>query len=439
MWDKFKSSRGFYILISILAAIAFWLYVDLAQTPDASVTIKNIPVAYIGADQLEAQGLLILDETQTINIRVSGPRSVITKLNRNNIIITAPTASITQAGVYSLDCTVNLPSSVTSTSASPVRIVSRSASAVDVTVVQMVSKTIDIIPEFTGTLAPNRFSDKDSFVLDQRQLEIQGEERAVASVDHAKVVLSETNLNDTWTGWLDVVLCDHEGNEIHSDWIDLETSAISAVFYVECEKELPLTVTLVSGGGATESDASYEVSPQTIKVTGQEIVLDALDEINLGTVDLGQIITTETYQFAIELPSGVSSQDEDLTTAKVQVQINGLETRRVVTSNIKLTGAPEGFEYAYGDLEVRVRGKAAAFDVLMSDDIQVTLDLSGVEIADQTTVLIPATVEVIGISELGVMGSYSMDVTAITSTAESSEETETVDAMRAQFSDDQAE
>ena len=171
MWEKIKNSRGFYMILSVLAAIACWLYVD-AQNPDASVSINNIPVTYIGTEHLEEQDLLLLDEAPAINIRVSGPRSVITKLNRNNIKITASASDITAAGVYSLDCTINLPSAVTSTSSNDVRITSRSASAIDVTVVKMVSKTVDIIPEFTGTVAANHFYDEDSFVLQQHQIEI---------------------------------------------------------------------------------------------------------------------------------------------------------------------------------------------------------------------------------------------------------------------------
>ena len=413
MWEKIKNSRGFYMILSVLAAIACWLYVD-AQNPDASVSINNIPVTYIGTEHLEDQDLLLLDEAPAINIRVSGPRSAITKLNRSNIKITASASDITAAGVYSLDCTINLPSAVTSTSSSDVRIISRSASAIDVTVVKMVSKTVDIIPEFTGTVSANHFFDEDSFVLQQHQLEIRGEESVVESVSYAKVVLSASNLSTTWTGWLDVILCDQEGNPIQSDWLDMETNSISAAFYVESEKEIPLTVTLLSGGGATEADAFYEVTPATVKVTAQEVILENLAELNLGTIDLGQILTTGEYEFDIQLPNGVSNRDPDVTTAKVQVTIDGLETRRIVTSNIQLLNAPEEYEYTYGDLEVRVRGREEAVELLMSDDIQVTLDLSQVELTDQTTVTVPADVEIPGISELEVFGTYSMEISVHT-------------------------
>lgn len=410
MWSKFRNSRGFFALLAVLIAVVCWLYVDLAQMPDANITIKDIPVTFINLDGLEDRDLLILDEQPTIDIVVSGPRSVITQLNRNNIMITASASNITEAGVYSLNCTVTLPSSIISSTSRAARVISRSATAVDVTVVDMVSKSIPIRAEFTGTVANNRFYDDDSFVLQQKELEIWGEESVVNEVSYAKVVLSETNLTDTWTGWLDISLCNQEGQTIAPENLKMEVDSISAAFYVECTKEIPLTVTLTSGGGATAENAEYTISPPTIMVSGQEVVLDGLDEINLGTVDLSQVVTTGEYEFNITLPSGVSSMD-DVTSATVEVSISGLETRRIVTSNIQLLNAPEGHGYRYDNLEVRVRGQAEDFDMLMNNDIQVTLDMSDIDLVDGTTVSVPAQVEIVGISELGILGSYSVDVT----------------------------
>lgn len=413
MWEKLKNSRWSRVAIAILAAIVCWLYVDLARKPDANVTISNIPVNYIGVETLEEEGLFILDEDPFISVKVSGPRSVITRLDRSNIIITAEVSNITEAGVYSVRCDVNLPSSVTSASSSPVSVVSKSASAVDVTVVKKVSKTIEIVPEFTGTVAEDHFYDEDSFALQQRELEISGEESIVNSVSFAKVVLSEQNLSGTWTGYLDVILCDQTGQEIQPENLTLETEAISVAFYVECKKDVALTVHLVSGGGATQENAQCDIEPETVTVVGQEVILDSLEEINLGEVDLGQIVTTGEYEFPIELPNGVSLMEGESDVAKVQVSITGLETRRIATSNIKLINAPEGYRYEYADLEVRVRGRTEDFSVLMSEDIQVTLDLAELEVTEGETLTVPAQIEIIGISELGVLGTYSVEVSVL--------------------------
>ncbi len=413
MWNKFKGTRASYVLLSILIAIFCWLYVDLAQKPDAEQTISNIPVTYVNTDGLEEGELLILDDTPVITVTVSGPRSVITKLDRDNIVITADTSSITGAGVYSLNCNITLPSAITSASDSPVRIVSRSASAIDVNVVKMVSKEVPIRAEFTGTVAEQRYYDENSFVLQQKELTIRGEESQVNAVSYAKVVLSETDLAETWTGWLNIVLCDQDGQIIQPDNLSLEVDAISVAFYVECQKEIDLIVGVISGGGATYENAKWTIDPPTITVYGQEVVLNNLDTLEVGKIDLGEILTTGQYTFDIELPDGVSCK-EDVTEANVQVTIQGLETRKVTISKVQIINAPEGYTFEYAPLEVRVRGKAEDFELLMEDDIQVTLDLENVEITDGTPVTVAAQIETVGLPELGVLGSYHVELTPVT-------------------------
>lgn len=418
MWNRLRKSQAFYVVLSILGAIIFWLYIDIAQPSEAYVSIRSIPVTFHGTETLDGEGLLILGESPTIDIRVSGPRSVITRLNQNNVSVTASVGDITEAGVYSVELSVSLPSSVTSTTSQQVRIVSRSATAVDVSVVQMVSKTVEIHPVFAGSVAADRFYDEDSFVLQQRELTIRGEQSVVDAVSYARVVLTERNLSSTWTGWLDVELCDKEGNLVDPENLTMESDSISAAFYVESQKEVPLQVTLVPGGGAAVSDAEYTVTPETVTVTGQQIQLDDLSEIVLGSVELGKIITTGSYDFDIKLPSGLSIRNLTQTTAHVEVSIHGLETRRITASNIQYLHAPEGYTLSGKSVEVRVRGKEEAFTLLMSDDIVVTVDLEGAEVTDGAALTLPAAVEIEGISELGVLGSYSVEVTAVKQSTE---------------------
>lgn len=413
MWSKFKGSRASQVLLSILIAVICWLYVDLAETPDSEVQISNIPVTYTNAEILEEENLLILDESPSITIRVSGPRSVITKLDRDNIVITASAANITSAGVYSLDCVVSLPSSITSASENPVRIVSRSSSAVEVTVVRMVSKDVPIRAEFTGSVADTSkyFYDENSFVLQQNELTISGEESQVNAVSYAKVVLNETNLTETWTGWLNVILCNQDGQVVESDNLSLEVDAISAAFYVESMKEIQLTVGLIAGGGATSENARYTIDPSTITVRGEEILLSSLETLELGKINLGDIIASSEVTLPIKLPDGVSSKD-DLTEAKVQVSISGLETRKIAVSKIEVLNAPEGYVFDYAPIEIRVRGKTEDLDVLMEDDIKVTVDLADLEVVEGALLTVPASIEIVGLPEVGVLGSYHVGVTA---------------------------
>ena len=45
---RFNRSKVVRIVISILVAIAMWLYVDLERAPERTMTIRDIPVEFSG-------------------------------------------------------------------------------------------------------------------------------------------------------------------------------------------------------------------------------------------------------------------------------------------------------------------------------------------------------------------------------------------------------
>ena len=58
MSNKRKAVR---VAISILAAIAIWLYVDTVTTPSVSMTVRGIPVEFSGENTtLADKGLMLL-------------------------------------------------------------------------------------------------------------------------------------------------------------------------------------------------------------------------------------------------------------------------------------------------------------------------------------------------------------------------------------------
>ena len=45
-----KSQRAVYIMISILVAVVFWLYVDNTGANQRDVRLYNVPVTFVGAE-----------------------------------------------------------------------------------------------------------------------------------------------------------------------------------------------------------------------------------------------------------------------------------------------------------------------------------------------------------------------------------------------------
>ncbi len=421
MWSKISNSRVFYAVLAFLCAIAGWLYVETVQAPNTSTTLNNFPVTFIGEDALAEQGLMITEgKDTTVNLTLTGTRSVLSQLSRNNITITVQAASqISGAGTYSLEYYVSFPSSTDS----KVTVKNSSMSRIDVTVVQMASATVDIIGSFEGTVVEGALIDESSFVFESAQVTVSGESSLVEQVDHASVVLSETDLDDTWSGELDIVLVDAQGEPVDTTNLSCSIDSVYTTFPISFVKEVPLTVNFLEGGGASADNASYSFNTNdTVTISGTQDVLDEIDSISIGTIDLSQVITSEVLTFTIPVPDGITIIS-GLTTASVTVTITGLTTRVVEVSDIRFTNVPEGLEATSltQSVSVRIRATEDVMSLVMDTDVMLIVDLSDMDTSNIGTYYKAATVSVTGFADVGAVNDYQV-VVSLSEAVETTEE-----------------
>ena len=411
MWSKMRSSRGFFLFLSVAMAIAFWFYVDVTVEPDIRVTVRNIPVTYEGLEELEAKGLMLEEGADaTVNLTLVGRRSVIAQLNRGNIAVTADAAEqISGPGVQRLEYNVTFPTSVSNNG---IRINSRSVSAIDVVVVQSTTRSVPVVGDFTGTVESGYTA--GDFTLQFRQINISGDEGLVGQVDHALVILGLTGLSADWEGTLPVTLINKAGDPLEeedSDRLALSHEEMNVTMAVRRVKELKLTVDIKDGGGATAKDVNCTIQPERIQVSGSREALDKLKEWKLGTVDLSQVITSDKMTYNLNLPDGIHCESGE-EVATVSVQLPKLTTVKIQTDNIHLINVPENKTATVQNesMQIRVRGRKKALDLLVSDDISVQVDLNELDEGSYGTYTLPASVTLRGFTEIGVVGSYEARV-----------------------------
>ena len=411
MWNRIQNSRGFFIFLSVVIAIVCWFYVDITVEPDIHMSVRNIPVTYDGLDELESQGLMLEEGGDaTVTLNLVGKRSAVAQVNRSNIAVTVDAGNqITGPGVQRLEYDVTFPTSVNN---SGIRISSRSVSAIDVTVVQSTTRSVPVVGNFTGSVESGYMA--GDFTLQYRQINITGDETLVGQVDHAQVTLSQSGLSADWEGTLPVALINKAGDHLPEEDVerlDLSHEEMDVAMDVRRVKELRLTVDIKDGGGATEEDVICTIQPEHIRVSGSEKALSKLSEWKLGTVDLSQVITSEQLTYNLNLPDGIRCESGE-ESAVVSVKLPKLTTIKLETTNVKLLNAPEDRTVTLLNqpMEIRIRGKKKALDLLVSDDILVQADLSELDDSDYGTCTLPANVTLRGFSEIGVVGSYEVQV-----------------------------
>lgn len=240
---------------------------------------------------------------------------------------------------------------------------------------------------------------------------VSGPEEVVSHIKCAHVVLDRENLNRTVTGSVSYTLLDYEDNPVDLTELTVDVSTVQYTIPIVMLKDIVLTVDLIEGGGAKETNAVVDIKPNVLTVTGDAELLQGINRITLGAIDLAAFEQSYTVTYPIPLPNGAENLSGDKE-ATVTVSIRGLVSRRIITTNISFINVSQGYvanpitQYK----EVVIRGPAEIVSLVAQENVQLVADLSdyGNAVGRYS---VPTTVYITGYSEAGVVaGNYNVVV-----------------------------
>lgn len=400
-------------VLSILIAFGLWVYVVTVVRPESSKTYYNIPVVLEGESILTGRDLMIVGgKNATVTMEVYGNRTDLDKINSGNITIVADLTRIDRAGEVELSYDYSFPGDVASGALS---VLNRNPGTITLMVEERVSNEIDVIPTFVGE-APDSsmyIVDKGNLVLDHPTVKITGPESVLARIDHAKIEVDLTGRNETFIDTYRITLCDKNGEGVNAELVTASVAEVRGELKIEYYKDIPLTVAIEEGGGATKETCRLHYSPETIRVSGNQKVLSKLSSILLGTIKLAELPKATAVPFTIVLNEGLTNLD-GLTEAKVYVTFPGLATKDFTVTKIQALNVPEGMEYELitQALKVTVRGPQEEISKLTLNDITVTIDFADA-VAGTATFKPVITIDGKKFPNVGAAGIYSVSATLV--------------------------
>ena len=400
---RLKESRWVYILLSIVLAIVFWVYVRASVDPNGVTSIHNVRVETTGTSVLASQGLIISDiSPQMVELPVAGPTSARAELlrNRSGLCVRVDVSSCSE-GENTLRYREVWPEGINSDD------LTAKTSTLVVTVEKLYTKSFDVQFQLNGRVAQGY--QMGTPAIEPVSVVVGGPVEQVNQVDKVAAILESGELSERFAGDLPLVLLDKQGNSLTNLEVTLSTNTAYVVVPVVVVKEVPLTVNLVPGGGAAVDDAKQEIDPPSIVVSGAEADMAGLEEISLGSINLSNVEGTKPFTFPITLDPSLTNES-GLTTATVTVTVEGLDTEVFAVSNIRTTPPPSGYEadVVTQSVLVTVRGPAEDLDKVDASQIRIVADLSNVTTLG--TSVVPVRVYLDGIDTVGVIGTYSIVV-----------------------------
>ncbi|MBQ2920706.1 MAG: hypothetical protein IJE58_05945 [Oscillospiraceae bacterium] len=393
------------LLLSFVIALGLWMYVRTYVNTDYEQTFYNIPVALEGKTRLSERQLMLLSEEEyVVDLKVHGSRQDVSKINSGNIQVVADLSDINEPGEHNLTYSIIYPGDVPTGAVSA----ERDPDRVTLIVARRKTKEIPVQVNLEGDVPANYIKDNAAVELDHSVVEISGPESVVDQIDHAAITIDCEGRTETIYESCRYVLQDKKNTPVDAAWITTNVSEVKVYLPVSMVKKIPLKVTLVDGGGATEDTTTVQIEPKEISVSGSETALNALSELNLGTIDLSQITEDTVMEFEINLPEGVNNVS-NLPTAAVSISFPKLATREFTVSEFEALNLAPGmtWEPLTKQLIITVRGLKSEIQRLGATDIIVQVDLAGVE---NTAAVEPIIRFPVSYESLGEVGSYSISV-----------------------------
>ena len=383
-------------LLAVSIAFVLWVYVITVVSPDSEATFYNIPVVLQGEPMLESYGLMnVTEHVPTVTLKLSGNRSDLNKVNSSNITVVADLSKVYAPGTTNLNYSISYPGDIPN---GAFKVESRSPGTVTIEVERRIKKDVPVNIRYIGDLGEDFIIDKENKTLDNSTITISGPESVIDKITQAIIDVDMTGRTVSFSESYRYSLCDDQGEPVDAQ-------------KVESVKELPLVLTVVNGGGATEETSEIKIDPATVKVSGSDLVMENLTELNLGTINLEEQLEDTEMEFAIMLPEGVKFMDPDVQTAKVSLKFPNLGTRTLTVSDIQAINVPEGMEVEFlvKSLSITLRGDKNLIKNIVPPDITVTVDFTDAQLGSYTVkanIALSSTY-----SSVGAIGSYSVSAT----------------------------
>ena len=388
-------------LLSTVIAVVLWLYVVTVVSPNSDNHYSNVPITVQGEAVLQDRGLMITSgELPAVSLHLEGNRTDLNKINSSNISIGVDVSGIGEPGVYNLSLTQ--PNFLTDVPNTAITVLSKDPSTVTVEVDRRISKPVPVDIQYNGTLPENYMADKENRILDYENVTVSGPQTVVDQIAMARIEVDLENQSESLSGQFTYTLCNEKGEPVDAGMIVTDVEAVNLTLKIVRVKEVTLTVTVVDGGGATKDTSTVALDPRVILVSGSDSLLENLETLELGTIQLGEMPKDEILIFPIKLPEGITNET-GVGEVKVDVKFPELATKELAVTNIQPINVPEGLEAQIitQQLELLLRGPKDIIESVTAETVTVTVDFSG-EQAGTASLKAQITVDVDGVGAVGI-------------------------------------
>ena len=404
---KLYNSRAFWMIISLLASLTIWVYVTSMQSDQYKLEFHDVPVELVGEDTLrDTKNMVITDlDTSTVSVTVVGPRRIVAGLSGTDLKACVDVSRLSRSAYTTQQYYISYPEGMDTTNIDDS---GRSPSTVSFMVSPLNSKTIQVRGSFDGSLAEGYTAEAP--VFEPATITVSGADVNLKDISYAWVSFGKENVDSTYKVETGFTLMNDNGEECSTVGLTCSDDVVTATLPLLLVKEIPLSVDLIEGAGATKANTKIKIEPESITLAGDSAILTGMNKIVLDTIDLTDFASTTSETYTIPIDNNMKNLT-GATEAKVTVEIVGLETRTYKVKNISCTNVTEGYaaDIISESIDVVLRGTPQQLDQLKAESIRAVADLT--DYKESTGQFMPnVKIIVDGFTDVGAIGQNTISI-----------------------------
>ena len=399
--------------LSLIVSFILWLTVSLVLRPTGEIVISGVGVnVNVQSGILGELGLSAIEGAEsTVNVTISGSRSVIGGVSAEDISISPSLSGVSGAGTYELELRAS------NNSSKDFEITAISPSTIVVKFDKYVDKTVDLKYVISGEYnIPDEFVQEEIYT-DPAEIIVTGPENDLAVIEGAIVEIALSgDYSETIAAVGEIILVDKDGNPVIYNDDEISTNVDVATVYIPVHKTslLPITFDYTNIPEYFDiSNLKYSLSVSEILVEGEDNIIDRYSDLFVGYIDVRDIaLDNPSASFRIKLPEGLTMQNH-IDMVDIDFDLEGYVENTFNATQINIINVPKGYKVTSNAKRVSVTliGPEELMNEISADDIVVQIDLSTREITQTGQYRLQAEVFLPGGQNAWAIGTYSITVT----------------------------
>lgn len=418
IFDRLFAHQWITMIVALLLAILLWLIV-LAQEPTQTIIVTGVSISYDYNAPLYTGASLDISESRDLRVNVTitcdtGTRNAIEK---SDIIVYPDYSEVSRSGKPG---TYTLPLRARRSDASlqKFEVDSVNPGYVEITFAQIDTRKYAVEAQANVEAAEGYTLNGTQSSPTEVTLRGPVEELERIARVRARIESSEP-LTGTLLDSAPLEFLDSEGRVVETDRVTVQEGDQAEVSVsVLRVREVPLRFEFSRvPSGYDPAVLQARISPSTIRVAGPEEIVNALESINAGLINLAGIQLDRAETLRIQMPEGLVNYD-DVQEATVTFQTDGYASQSITVRDIRVINAPAGVTVTPVSMElsdVLLVGEAEELAGLALDDVVAMIDASPqrITVTDNGQQQFSAQIVVTGTRTVFAIGTYSVlcDVT----------------------------